>query len=236
MSTVTTQESSVETAPVTDTAPPRVLLIHGIWNAKVWLAPFALRLRREGFAPELFGYASVFGGPEAACERLIARLRRDPVAHLVGHSLGGLVILEALRRAPDLPVARVVCLGSPLRGSRVAAAIADRAPWSLLLGRSAGFLRDGCGEWNGRAAVGVVAGDRARGVGGWFTRLDGPSDGTVTLDETRLPGLRDHCVVPASHSGLVLSGPVVRQTAHFLRAGRFEGGFEGRGGDGNAGG
>ena len=39
-----------------------------------------------------------------------------PVA-LVGHSLGGLVALEALRRQPDLPVSRVVCLGSPLRGS-----------------------------------------------------------------------------------------------------------------------
>ena len=200
---------------------PRVLLVHGIWNAKAWLAPFALRLRREGLAPGLFGYDSVLREPERAGDRLIAHLRAHPVELLVGHSLGGLVILEALRRAPELPVKRVVCLGSPLRGSRVAAAIGGRAPLSLLLGRSRDLLETGCPPWEGPAAVGVVAGDRPRGVGGWFTRMDGPSDGTVTVDETRLQGLADHCIVPASHSGLVMSAPAAAQAAAFLREGRF---------------
>lgn len=121
-----------------------VLLVHGIWNARHWLAPFALRLRREGTAPTLFGYDSVLREPERAGERLITHLRRHPVESLVGHSLGGLVILEALRRAPDLPVKRVVCLGSPLRGSAVAAAIGGRPPLSLALGRSRDLLERGC--------------------------------------------------------------------------------------------
>jgi len=51
--------------------------------------------------------------------------------------------------------------------------------------------------------------------------LDGESDGTVGLAETRLPGLADHCVVPVSHSGLVLSPEVATLTADFLRQGRF---------------
>lgn len=203
-------------------AAPRVLLVHGIWNAKAWLAPFALRLRREGLAPSLFGYASVWGEPERVQDRLIAYLRRHPVERLVGHSLGGLVVLEALRRAPDLPVQRVVCLGSPLRGSAVAGAIGERPPFSLLLGRSRGILETGCPPWGGPAAVGVVAGDRPRGVGGWFARMQTASDGTVNLDETRLDGLADHCTVPASHSGLVLSADAARQTAAFLHHGRFD--------------
>ncbi len=201
---------------------PRVLLVHGIWNAKLWLAPFAMRLRREGLAPELFGYDSVWRDPERAGDRLIARLRRSPVELLVGHSLGGLVILEALRRAPDLPVRRVVCLGSPLCGSGVASAIGHhRAPLSLVLGRSRGLLETGCAPWSGPAEVGMVAGNRARGVGGWFARMDGESDGTVSVAETRLPGLADHCIVAASHSGLVLSAAAARQTARFLHDGRF---------------
>lgn len=202
-------------------APPKVLLVHGIWNARHWLAPFGMRLRREGLAPDLFGYDSVLRDPDAAGDRLIARLRKSPVEWLIGHSLGGLVILEALRRAPDLPVARVVCLGSPLCGSGVAAAIGERGPLSLLLGRSRGILETGCAPWQGPAAVGVVAGNRARGVGGWFTKMDGESDGTVSVAETRLPGLTDHCIVPASHSGLVLSADAARQAAHFLRHGHF---------------
>lgn len=52
-------------------------------------------------------------------------------------------------------------------------------------------------------------------------RFDGASDGTVSVEETRLPGLRDHCIVPASHTGLVLSPHAAAQTAAFLREGRF---------------
>ncbi|MNO04758.1 hypothetical protein D3C81_2258900 [compost metagenome] len=43
----------------------------------------------------------------------------------------------------------------------------------------------------------------------------------MALDETQLPGLADHCVVAASHSGLVFSPEAARQTAAFLRDGRF---------------
>lgn len=204
-------------------AAPAVLLVHGIWNARAWLAPFALRLRAEGLAPSVFGYASVWRDPETAGDRLIAHLRRHPVSHLVGHSLGGLVILEALRRAPDLPVQRVVCLGSPLRGSAAAAGLAARPPLGLALGRSRALLERGCPPWTGAAEVGVIAGDRAKGLGGLFATLDGASDGTVAVAETRLEGLTDHCVLPASHSGLVLSAEVAARTARFLREGRFAG-------------
>ena len=52
-------------------------------------------------------------------------------------------------------------------------------------------------------------------------RFDGPHDGTVSVDETRSPALADHIVVQASHSGLLLSTDAMRQTAGFLRHGRF---------------
>lgn len=200
---------------------PRVLLVHGIWNAKAWMWPFARLIRAQGFAPELFGYLSVFGTPERAAERLAARLRADPVAYVIGHSLGGLVALEALRAAPELPVGRVVCLGSPLCGSAAARGLAARPGLRWALGRSDQLLQRGCPPWQGAAAVGAIAGDRPHGLGGLFAKFQAPSDGTVAVAETQLPGLSDHCLVPASHSGLVLSPAAARQAAHFLRHGRF---------------
>ncbi len=202
-------------------ALPRVLLIHGLLNADWWLLPLARRLRAQGFATELFGYSSVWAGPQAAVPALLERLRTQPVDALVGHSLGGLVALEALRAAGNLPVTRVVCLGSPLLGSHTARALASQRWSAAVLGRSADLLRSGVPPWCGAAQVGVVAGDVARGMGRLFARFDEPSDGTVAVSETRLAGLTDHCQVHASHTGLVLSSAAARQTGHFLRDGRF---------------
>ena len=72
--------------------------------------------------------------------------------------------------------------GPNLRGSGVAAAMSGRrAPLSLVLGRSRSLLETGCAPWQGPVEVGVVAGNRARGVGGLFARMDGESDGTVIV-------------------------------------------------------
>ena len=206
----------------------RVLLIHGIWNAKSWLMPLAARLRAQGFAPQVFGYASVLGGPELALPRLIEHLRAQPVDALVGHSLGGLLALEALRQAPELPVRRVVCLGSPLRGSGIARELAAHAWGAPLLGRSADLLSRGLERWDGTAEVGMVAGNVPKGLGRLVRHFDEPCDGTVTLAETRLPGLADHCEVHCSHTGLAFSPQAAEQAVHFLREGRFrhsQGGF-----------
>lgn len=199
----------------------RVLLIHGIWNAKAWLSPLASRLRGAGFTPEVFGYSSVLGGPEVAVPALIAHLRNTGPVTLLGHSLGGLIALEALRQAPDLAVARVVCLGSPLRGSDAARSLAGRSWAAPVLGRSSQLLQRGFECWEGIAPVGMVAGNVPHGLGRYFARFDGDSDGTVAVKETRLPGLADHCVVASSHSGLVFSPEAARQAVNFLRDGHF---------------
>lgn len=199
---------------------PPVLLLHGIWNARAWVGPLAWRLRARGFSVDTFGYSSVFGGPDVAVPQLLERLKESGPVSLVGHSLGGLVALEALRQQPDLPVSRVVCLGSPLRGSGTARSLAEHG-WSLALGRSSDLLLDGLPAWEGRAQVGLIAGSVPHGLGSLLGAIGEASDGTVALDETHLPGLADHCVVPASHSGLVFSPEAARQTAAFLRDGRF---------------
>ena len=148
---------------------------------------------------------------------------REPADALVGHSLGGLIALESLRQAPDLAVSRVVCLGSPLRGSLTARNLAARRLGPAVAGpqRRPAARRLQC--WDGTAAG--RRGRRRRapvGMGRLFARFDGGSDGTVGLEETRLPGLADHCTVHSSHTGLVFSQDAVRQAAHFLRHGRFD--------------
>ena len=200
----------------------RVVLLHGLWMPGVAMHWLAAKLAAAGFAPETFTYSSVAGGPDRAVARLADVLRTGGPAHIVAHSLGGLVALQALCDAPDLPVERVVCLGSPLRGSGAAAGVLAHLPGaSALLGRSAALLRAGFPCWRGRAEVGIVAGRVPLGLGAWFAGVPGAHDGTVAVAETELEGAADHVVVAASHSGLLFSAEAAGQAIAFLRDGRF---------------
>ncbi|HZH44771.1 MAG TPA: alpha/beta hydrolase [Lysobacter sp.] len=199
----------------------RVLLIHGLWMPAATMHWLARRLRAAGFDAETLGYYGAGRGPQSLLPQLQARLADAP-AHLVAHSLGGLAALVALETDPGLPVPRVVCLGSPLCGSDAARGLQRHALTRRLLGHSAELLSRGCTPWRGRAQVGAIAGATPLGLGRLFGRFDGPSDGTVAVAETRLEGLADHVVIPASHSGLPFSPRAADLTVQFLRHGRFQ--------------
>jgi hypothetical protein len=66
-----------------------------------------------------------------------------------------------------------------------------------------------------------VAGSYSLGVGQVLAGFAEDSDGTVAVSETRLPGATDHIVVPVSHMGMLVSARVARESAYFLREGRF---------------
>lgn len=198
---------------------PRVLLLHGIWMPGGSLLPLAARLRRAGFEPEIHRYPGATGGPPVVLPALRERLRGFDA--VIGHSLGGLMTLSALREAQDLPIARVVCLGSPLCGSAAAAGIARRRLTAWTLGHSAELLQRGLEAWRGPTEVGVIAGRTPIGLGQFFGGFDAAHDGTVAVEETQLPGVTDHIVIASTHTGLVYSAEAAALAIRFLQHGRF---------------
>jgi pimeloyl-ACP methyl ester carboxylesterase len=200
-----------------------VILLHGLWMRGFTLTMLRHRLERAGYTVESFDYASVTRAPEIGVQRLLQSVgaRANGRTHFVGHSLGGLVALQALQRVPDLIDGRVVCLGSPLRGSAVARGVARLPGGAFVIGKSVAMLRDGIERWQGTQAVGSIAGRLPLGLGIAIGALSAPHDGTVSVAETELPGLTDHCIVPATHTGLLFSEDASAQTIAFLRDARF---------------
>jgi alpha-beta hydrolase superfamily lysophospholipase len=165
-----------------------VILLHGVWMRGLTLVSLARRLRMAGFRVDVFDYASVFGDAEATRERLrnVMRTSNADRVHLVGHSLGGIVALEATRDARDLPDGNIVCLGPPLRGSAVARVLASMPGGTFLLGSNRMHLVDGVEPWNDASRrVGVIAGVVPFGFGAGFAGLGTSHDGTVTVDGAR---------------------------------------------------
>ena len=201
-----------------------VILLHGLWMRGFALGLLHRRLMAEGYRVHRFDYLSVVMPQADILDRLHVRMRTltpGPV-HLVGHSLGGLLALRACRDTPGLPPGRIVCLGSPLKGSAAVRAFARLGRMGeALLGSNRDLLERGFERWDGAREVGVIAGRVPLGLGAMVGQLEGEHDGTVAVAETRLPGITDHVVVEASHLGLLFSQEAAMLATRFLRHGRF---------------
>ena len=203
-----------------------VVLLHGLWLKGVATAFWRLQLNRAGYRAYSFSYPSVRASLAENAERLRRYIQRnvgDTAVHLVGHSLGGLVILRLLADHPKLAVGRVVLVGTPFAGSRAAERLLGFAAGRLLVGRSMRELAEhGTPAPPAQVEVGVIAGSNPLGAGRLVTRLPRPHDGTVAVVETRLPGVHEHLVLPASHSELLISTRTARQICVFLTTGHFD--------------
>lgn len=201
-----------------------VLVVHGLWMNGVETHWLRRRLEAHGFAPQPFSYRSLHADlPEVVAE-LEAQVRALPApVHLVGHSLGGVMVLALFERVADLPEGRVVLLGSPVNGSRAATAVARWPIGPAVLGRLA--LQELVGSarraWRQPRDLGVIAGSTSAGMGRFVTDLPEPNDGTVAVEETRIDGVKEHLVLPVTHTGMLFSGEVADRTARFLSAGGF---------------
>ncbi len=201
-----------------------VVLVHGLWVSARHMGVLRRRLEARGFHTAPFTYRTVRNAPRVNAMELNAFCREleAPVIHFVGHSLGGLVLRHLFHDYPDLPPGRVVTLGTPHQDSAAARSLTRIRPGRLALGNSvrAGLL-GGAPPWDPRRELGSVAGTLRFGIGTLVPGIPRPSDGTVSVAETHLPGMTDHITAPVSHFGLLLSPRVAEYTAHFLRHGQF---------------
>lgn len=199
-----------------------VILVHGLWAPALFMAPLAARLGAFGYRCHLFRYASRSHPLPANAERLRRFARETGAANFVGHSLGGLVILEALHAERGLAVRGVVLLGTPAGGSVSGRRLARHGIGRWLLGRSEPLWQRGPGmRWERPEPLGVIAGTLPFGLGRALARLPGANDGVVCVHETAVEGMRERITLPVSHSAMIVSARVAVQTAAFLRDGRF---------------
>ena len=205
-----------------------VVLVHGIWMRGVIMELLAWQLRQRGYLTSRVSYRFLRRAPAENARRVLEAVRRarTPVVHLVGHSLGGIVILHLLDQSDDLPPGKVVLIGSPVRGSEVARHAYSKRWMRPFLGRSVekGLLGDvplASSLASYGRPIGVIAGIGRLSIGAMLHRTRQPGDGAVLEHETHLTGEEARITVPASHSMLLVSSRCAEQVARFLASGRF---------------
>jgi pimeloyl-ACP methyl ester carboxylesterase len=201
-----------------------IVFVHGLWVNGLEMGWLGRQLAGAGYLIQRFSYPTMANTPfENAMDlnEFAGRLEADTL-HFVGHSLGGLVIRHLFHHFPQRRPGRIVTLGTPHQGSSAAAVLARRLPGRWLLGRSLSHgLIGPLPPWPTTHALGSIAGTLRLGLGLLLPDIPQPSDGTVAVEETRLAGMADHMTLPASHTSMLFSLDVVRQTQTFLQTGHF---------------
>ncbi len=207
-----------------------VVCLHGIWSHGAGMLLIKRRLEKEyGMRVLLFNYPSVRGTLDDNTALLSQFIHEQKLksAHLLGHSLGGVIALRMLANESQAVPGRVVCLGSPLSGSRAATFLSEQDWAEPMIGRSlpAGVVHAAANEWASDVCaqrdVGVIAGTVPLGFGRLVADFDEANDGSVAVSETRIEGAKDHICLAVSHKGMLLSSSVVDQAAAFLKRGKF---------------
>ncbi len=203
----------------------QVILLHGLHMHAWAMRPLANQLLAYGFDCHRFGYYSMLHTLPVHSKRLNHWLEQHfdlaTPLNFVGHSLGGLLIRDFLYRYPNWQIGRCVTLGTPHLGSLSADKVQKILPTFIGQSYRSGLdgnvpmLIDGI-------ELGSIAGNVSAGLGKLVLPRDGrENDGTVYIDETRLPNATDHIILPASHTGMILNKQVAKQVAYFLQHGHF---------------
>jgi hypothetical protein len=186
----------------------------------------------------------------ATFDRLVRRFEGVEEIDVVGYSMGNLVLrhwlgdvlAEEAARQPaveagklsDVPqrprLHRSVMIGPPNNGATRAnlwqTSTVGRELFGLVLGDAGQQLGPRFHEIKDRLATpeaefGIIAGGKGDGEG-WHDEIPGDDDGTVGVDEAKLPGAADFRIVPERHTFLTLDSKVQAMTDSFIRHGYFE--------------
>ena len=188
------------------------------------MAVMAKRLQSLGFRSTTFSYDFLFNSPAENARDLHRRIgelgaRR---VNLVGHSLGGIVILHLLDQFPDLAVNKIVLVGSPVKGSYIARRMHANRVFRPLLGKSTeGGLLDGAPAFKSKRPLGIITGSGSMGIVAVLYSTGDDSDGVVKNSETLIENATDRICVPSSHSAMIFSSDCADYVANFLNLGRF---------------
>jgi hypothetical protein len=137
--------------------------------------------------------------------------------------MGGLLVRTYLQSGTDPRIRRMVMLGVPNRGANMANVVQSNPLFKLLFGPAGQqLIEDPEGFISGLPTptfeFAIVAG--ARGTDdGWNPLIEGDDDGTVEVENTRLPGATDFMTVCGLHSFLMDREDVIDATCRFVKTG-----------------
>lgn len=208
-----------------------VILLHGLARTSESMVPLATQLQAQGYRVVNINYPSrefpIATLAQKAIPPALAQCRAGAAQkiHFVTHSLGGILLRQYLHTHTIPELTRVVMLAPPNKGSEIVDHLKDLPPFAWLNGPAGGELGTDASALPRRLGavdfdLGVIAGTTSINLL-LSLYLPNPDDGKVSVESTKIDGMRDFIALPVSHPFIMKDKTTIAQVIHFLTQGKF---------------
>ena len=214
-----------------------VVLLHGILRSKTDMLPMLLYLKKNGYDGANILYPSRKKTLEDLTDFVEEKLRAHPgysddnPLHFVTHSMGSLIARYYIATRKPKNLGKVVMLGPPNTGSEFADFATDNkilAPlYRKIYGPASAQLTTTYKHIDDEITypLGIIAGNRSINPLALLAlpkKRVGPHDGMVPVERTKLSGMRDHIVMPSTHTFMMYNPKVMQQVRYFFENEKFK--------------
>ncbi|PCJ25880.1 MAG: alpha/beta hydrolase [SAR86 cluster bacterium] len=208
-----------------------VVLLHGLARVSNSMSELSRKLERANYDVVSINYpsrrhsidvlaADAVGRGVASC-----RLLHAPQISFVTHSLGGILLRYYLVDNEIAELNKVVMLGPPNQGSELVDGLLPvpgfkffGGPTGIALGTDDAGIVASLGAVN--FDLGVIAGTtNINPLARLF--IPGPNDSIVSVESTKVEGMRDHIILPVTHTFMMRNNQVIDEVIHYLKTGAF---------------
>ncbi len=199
-----------------------VVILHGMGRTRASMAVLAARFQAAGFETLSFPYgtaASTLEETSAALAVYLEKRVKTERYHFVAHSLGNIIIRNALRGKLRPGLGRIVMLAPPNQPARLAKLLKENPVFRWRTGDSGQKLSEE--EFyktlpTPPVEFGVIAGDKGQKL-----TFEGPNDGIVEVEGTKLAGMKDFVLVHHTHTFMMNAKDTFSLCRRFLESGSF---------------
>lgn len=207
-----------------------VILLHGLARSDSSMKTMAAELNNAGYTAINYDYPSTQHPVEKLADDAISdalsQCPEQSTVHFVTHSMGGILVRQYLSQHSIENLGRVVMLGPPNQGSEVVDTLHNMPGYELINGPAGHQLGTDIESIPNKLGpadfeLGIIAGTRSINLI-LSTMLPSTDDGKVTVENTKLEGMKDHIALPVTHPFMMKNQDVIEQVIHFLKSGTFK--------------
>ena len=207
-----------------------IVLLHGLARSADSMEELEEKLAASHYRVVNQGYDSRSATVEqlslATIPKAIKACGTTDKIHFVTHSMGGIIARYYLSQHTIPNLGRVVMLGPPNKGSEVVDKMGEfsgfefmNGPAGLQLGTGTASIPSAIGP--AKFDLGIIAGNKSINLI-LSSQIPGPDDGKVSIESTKLDGMKDHIVMSTTHTFMMDNNKVIAQVLYYLEHGEFE--------------